>query len=128
MAKMMSRDSQIILNMLRVQDKINDVLFELDTEDKIENSKKVISIDVLNFYILKLVGLSKNFSGKTKKAIGIFNESKTILIQKSVQSCFPLVSDSEVISYARSLADDASKAELKARYEVCIKESENYNA
>ena len=47
MAKMMSKDSQIILNMLRIQDDIQDIL-NSDDEDKIIEDKS--KINLLTFY------------------------------------------------------------------------------
>ena len=76
MAKMMSKDSQIILNMLRIQDDIQDIL-NSDDEDKIIEDKS--KINLLTFYIVKLYALRKNFSGKTKKAAEQEAAYKTIL-------------------------------------------------
>ena len=50
MAKSMSKDSQIILNMMRTQNAINDVLGDVDKDSEIVNDKA--KIDLLTFYQL----------------------------------------------------------------------------
>ena len=59
MAKSTPKDSQIILNMMKVQDAINKVIGESDDETI---AKKSASVDLLTYYIVKLFALRKNFS------------------------------------------------------------------
>ena len=125
MAKMMSKDSQIILNMLRIQDDIQDIL-NSDDEDKIIEDKS--KINLLTFYIVKLYALRKNFSGKTKKALSLFDDFKGKMLLNSLNYCYTMFSAKEIISFARELSDPAAHDELTSRYEVCIKESEKYSA
>lgn len=124
MAKSMSKDSQIILNMMRVQDSMNVILGDVGTDKEV--AKNQAKVDLLTFYILKLFGMRKNFSGKTKKALTIFNDFKGNTVASSLNYCYPTVSNLEIVRMARSLADDLSRDELTSRYEVCIQESQNY--
>ncbi len=124
MAKAMSKDSQIILNMMRVQDSMNAVLGNVGTEHEV--AKDQSKVDLLTFYILKLFGLRKNFSGKTKKAVTFFNDFKGDSVAKSLNVCYPTISNLEIVRMARSLADASARSALTARYELCIKESQNY--
>ena len=123
MAKSMSKDSQILLNMMRVQDSINVVLNKgADTELVKDKS----NIDLLTFYILKMFAMRKMFSGKTKKALSIFDDFEGTTISNSLNYCFPMVGDLEIVKVARGLSDVVAKDELSSRYEVCIKESLKY--
>lgn len=124
MAKMMSKDSQIILNMLRIQDCMSAILDKNDGENSL--TKDSSSIDLLTFYIVKLFALRKNFSGKTKKALTIFNDFKGNMVLSSLNYCYPMVSPAEIIAFAYQLSDEVARHELTERYEVCIKESEKY--
>lgn len=127
MAKSMSKDSQIILNMMRVQDSMNAVLGDIGTDKDV--AKNQAKVDLLTFYITKLYALRKNVSGKTKKALTTFtfNEFNANVIMSAVSYCYPMVSNLEIVKVARILADNAMRDELTARYDVCIKESPNYN-
>ena len=124
MAKSMSMDSQIILNMMRVQNSINEVLGDVGTEHEVAKDKS--KVDLLTFYIIKMFSLRKNFSGKTKKAVTFFNDFKGNMISNSLTFCYPMIGDIEIVRIARSMADDLAKDELISRYEICIKESQNY--
>lgn len=125
MAKSMSKDSQIILNMMRTQNAINDVLGDVDKDSEIVNDKA--KIDLLTFYILKMFALRKNVSGKTKKALTLFNDFKGAAILNSLSYCYPTISNLEILRIARSMADKLAKDELISRYELCIQESVNYS-
>lgn len=125
MAKSMSMDSQIILNMMRVQNSINDILGDVDNDHEVIKDKT--KVDLLTHYIIKMFALRKNFSGKTKKAISFFNDFKGNMIINSLNYCYPMIGDIEIVRIARSMADDLAKDELVSRYEVCIKESQNYD-
>lgn len=125
MAKSMSMDSQIILNMMRVQNSINDILGDVDNDHEVIKDKT--KVDLLTHYIIKMFALRKNFSGKTKKAISFFNDFKGNMIISSLNYCYPMIGDIEIVRIARSMADDLAKDELVSRYEVCIKESQNYD-
>ena len=48
----MSRDSQIILNIMRYQDKIDAVISSVDDESDVVNDKE--KVELLTFYILKI--------------------------------------------------------------------------
>ena len=72
--KTMSRDSQIILNIMRYQDKIDAVISSVDDESDVVNDKE--KVELLTFYILKIFAMRKNFSGKTKKALTCFDDTK----------------------------------------------------
>ena len=85
MAKSMSMDSQIILNMMRVQNSINDILGDVDNDHEVIKDKT--KVDLLTHYIIKMFALRKNFSGKTKKAISFFNDFKGNMIISSLNYC-----------------------------------------
>ena len=120
----MSKDSQIILNMMRTQDTMNNVLGDIGTEKEVaQNQAKV---DLLTFYILKMFGLRKKVSGKTKKALTIFDDYKGNAISNSLTYCYPTISNLEIVRIARSMADELSRDILLSHYEICIKESQNY--
>ncbi len=125
MAKSMSKDSQIILNMMKVQNSINSVLGDVDKDSEI--AKDTTKVELLTFYVLKMFALRKNVSGKTKKALGIFNDFKGATILNSLSFCYPMISDIEIVRVARSMADELARAELISRYDVCIKESQKYS-
>ena len=127
MVKSMSKDSQIILNMMRVQDSMNAVLGDVGTDKEV--AKNQAKVDLLTFYITKLYALRKAVSGKTKKALTTFNltEFDANIIMSAIFYCYPTVSNLEIVKVARVLADVAMRDELTARYDVCIKESPNYN-
>lgn len=125
MAKAMSKDSQILLNMMRVQDSMNAVLGDVGTDKEV--AKNQAKVDLLTFYILKLFAMRKNFSGKTKKAVTFFNDYKGHIISSSLNYCYPTVSNLEIVRVARSMADQLAREELINRYELCVKESPNYN-
>ena len=55
MAKAMSKDSQILLNMMRVQDSMNAVLGDVGTDKEV--AKNQAKVDLLTFYILKLFAM-----------------------------------------------------------------------
>lgn len=124
MAKTTPKDSQILLNMMRVQDAINKVLGDSDDESV---AKKSTSVDLLTHYIIKLFALRKNFSGKTKKAVTIFEDFKGASVLESMSYCYPTLSDREIVSFARELADENSRAALIERYNTCILDSEKYD-
>ena len=97
MAKSMSKDSQIILNMMRIQDSMNDILDSTDTDNELVQDKS--KIDLLTFYITKLYALRKAVSGKTKKALTTFNLSEfdANIIMSAISYCYPTVSNLEFI-------------------------------
>ena len=124
MAKMMSMDSQILLNTMRIQNSINDILDNANSDADIVKDEK--NVNLLSFYIIKMFSLRKNFSGKTKKTLSIYNDFKYDILSKSLVSCVPLISNIEIVDFARSLADSVAVEEIKARYDLCIKESQKY--
>lgn len=124
MAKSMSKDSQIILNMMKVQDNVNKILDASEDEDIVKDRTQ---IDLLTFYIVKMFSMRKNFSGKTKKAVSFFNDFKGDCVMKSLNYCYPMISGNEIIRIARNMSDTIARNELVERYGVCIKESENYS-
>lgn len=127
MAKSTPKDSQIILNMMKVQDAINKVIGESDDETI---AKKSASVDLLTYYIVKLFALRKNFSGKTKKdakIIAIFDDFKGACVLESMSFCYPTINDREIVSFARKLADEESRGYLIERYNICILDSEKYD-
>ena len=127
MAKSTPKDSQIILNMMKVQDAINKVIGESDDETI---AKKSASVDLLTYYIVKLFALRKNFSGKTKKdakIIAIFDDFKGACVLESMSFCYPTIDDREIVSFARKLADEESRGDLIERYNICILDSEKYD-
>jgi hypothetical protein len=127
MAKSTPKDSQIILNMMKVQDAINKVIGESDDETI---AKKSASVDLLTYYIVKLFALRKNFSGKTKKdakIIAIFDDFKGACVLESMSFCYPTINDREIVSFARKLADEESRGDLIERYNICILDSEKYD-
>lgn len=121
---MMSMDSQVLLNVMKVQNSINDILDNADSDEDVIKNKN--NVDLLTFYVVKLFAMRKNFSGKTKKALTIFNDFKHDVVMKSLVSCIPLISSMEIVNLARSLADPVAMDEIKSRYELCIKESQKY--
>lgn len=123
--KTMSRDSQIILNIMRYQDKIDAVIESADTESEVSNDKE--KVELLTFYILKIFAMRKNFSGKTKKALTCFDDEKASMILAGLNFCYPTYSDSEIVTLAMSLSDPAVRTELSKQYELCIKESQKYH-
>lgn len=125
MAKMMSKDSQIILNMMKVQDCINSVLDSKSDENLIKDNK---SIDLLTYYIVKMYSMRKCFSGKTKKALTLFDDFKGKTVINSLTYCYPTISHSEIIETARYLADVSSRDAFSTQYAACIKESVKYEA
>lgn len=125
MAKSMSKDSQIILNMMRVQNSINSVLGDVDKDSEIIKDKT--KVELLTYYILKMFALRKNVSGKTKKALTMFNDFKGATILNSLSFCYPMISDIEIVRVARSMADEDARADLLSRYDICIKESQKYS-
>lgn len=124
MVKAVSKDSQIILNMMRVQDKMSDILES--KKEKKDLYKDASSIDLLTFYITKMFAMRKNFSGKTKKALTFFNEKRGAMVQSSLGYCYPMLSPQSIVDLATSMSDDNAYGELQKRYEVCIKESVKY--
>ena len=124
MAKSMSKDSQIILNMMRVQDKINKIFDAFEDEEIIKDREQV---DLLTLYIIKMFSMRKNFSGKTKKAISFFDDFKGNCVMQSLSFCYPTISGTEIIRIARNMSDELARNELTERYDTCIKESENYS-
>jgi hypothetical protein len=127
MAKSTPKDSQIILNMMKVQDAINKVIGESDDETI---AKKSASVDLLTYYIVKLFALRKNFSGKTKKdakMVAIFDDFKGACVLESMSFCYPTINDREIVSFARKLADEESRGDLIERYNICILDSEKYD-
>ena len=125
MAKSMSKDSQIILNMMKIQGTINSILGDVDKDS--ETAKDKSKVDLLTFYILKMFALRKNFSGKTKKALGFFDDFKGATVLNSLSFCYPTVSGLEIVRMARMMADIEAKDALMKRYDLCIKESEKYS-
>ena len=125
MAKAMSKDSQIILNMMRIQDSINDILNSTDNDNELVQDKS--KIDLLTFYIIKMFSMRKNFSGKTKKALGMFDEFKGNAIMGALTFCYPMIGAMDIIKTARELSDEVARDEFNSRYEVCIKESQAYD-
>lgn len=121
--KAMSKDSQIILNMYRIQDLINDIIDDKEDSEVAEDSTKV---SALSFYILKMYAMRKNFSGKTKKALSFFDDDVEKIIIKSMSFCYPMISDTEIVRVARGLADMDNRLTMAQQYELCIKESYKY--
>ena len=54
------------------------------------------------------------------------NENNYTILSKHLISCFPLMSDREIVLFAKNLCDDDANLELLKRYEVCITESLKY--
>ena len=126
MTKAMSKDSEIIVKMMQVQDKINEWV---DTyEDNQTDVKKEDICDILKFYVIQMFSLRKNMSGKSKKALTFFDDfvGKTVL--ESMNYCYPMISDNEIVSIAKALANTNSRDMLSTQYANCIKESPNYEA
>lgn len=123
--KTMSRDSQIILNIMRYQDKIDAVISSVDDESDVVNDKE--KVELLIFYILKIFAMRKNFSGKTKKALTCFDDTKGNMVLSGMNFCYPTYSDSEIVTFAMTLSDPAVRDELSKQYELCIKESLKYH-
>lgn len=120
MAKSMPFDSQIILNMLKIQDSINKILDEHLEEDILKDKSLV---DLLTFYIIKMFALRKRFSGKTKKALTFFDDRNGTIIINSLNYCYPMISDIEIVNMATDMASGAAYEELKLRYENCVKDA-----
>lgn len=120
MAKSMPFDSQIILNMLKIQDSINKILDEHLEEDILKDKSLV---DLLTFYIIKMFALRKRFSGKTKKALTFFDDRNGTIIINSLNYCYPMISDTEIVNMATDMASGAAYEELKLRYENCVKDA-----
>ena len=125
MAKAMSKDSQIILNMMRIQDSMNDILDSTDTDNELVQDKS--KIDLLTFYIIKMFSMRKNFSGKTKKALSMFDDFKGNAVMNSLVFCYPMICAMDIVKIARELSDEVARDEFKTRYEICIKESMAYD-
>lgn len=128
MAKSTPKDSQILLNIMRVQDAINKVIGESDDETI---AKKSTSVDLLTYYIVKMFALRKYLSGKTKKdakIMAIFDEGKGAIVLESMSFCYPTLSDKEIVSFARKLADEESRVDLIERYNICILDSEKHDS
>ena len=125
MAKSMSKDSQIILSMMRIQDSINAVLDKADNDNELIKDKA--NVELLTYYVLKMFAMRKQFSGKTKKTLTIFSDFKGRMISDSLTYCYPMIGDMEIVKVARELSDVVARDELNSRYDVCIKESLKYD-
>lgn len=124
MAKTMSKDSQILLNILGIQEKMDNIFGKYEEISDVSKEEKDVSL--LSFYIIKLFMLRKFFSGKTKKALHIFDDFTYDLFSRHLASCYPLMSDKEIVNFARALCDDDARLEINDRYVVCIADSEKY--
>ena len=120
MAKDKAKDCQILIKMMQVQDRINDINDNDDEENVISQENKEA---LYTYYILNLYGLRKNLSGKTKKSIIIFNDKVADILNKSMTCCYPTLSYETIEKYALQLANKKAKELLKQQYEVCIKEA-----
>lgn len=124
MAKEMSKDSQILLNMMKVQSKMVDVFDSFD--DKKDLIKDENSVNLLTYFLIRLFSMRKNFSGKTKKAIGHFDDEEYNLITRHLVSCFPLISNSEIVDYAEYMCSSEVHESLLEHYGKCVKQSLKY--
>ena len=124
MAKEMSKDSQILINMMMVQKDMNAIIDKYETVDLVAEDKD--SVNLLAYYIIRLFSMRKNFSGKTKKELHFFNENNYTILSKHLISCFPLMSDKEIVLFAKNLCDDDANIDLLERYKLCIAESLKY--
>lgn len=120
MAKDKAKDCQILIKMMQVQDRINDINDNDDEENVISQENKEA---LYTYYILNLYGLRKNLSGKTKKSIIIFNDKLADILNKSMTCCYPTLSYETIEKYALQLANKKARELLKQQYEVCIKEA-----
>ena len=124
MAKEPSKDSQILINMMMIQKDMNSLIDKYETVDLAAKDKDTVNL--LSYYIIKLFSMRKNFSGKTKKELPLFNENSYGILSKHMISCFPLLSDKEIVMFAKSLCDDDANISIMKRYEICITESLKY--
>ena len=124
MAKEPSKDSQILINMMMVQKDMNTLIDKYDTVDLVAENKD--SVNLFAYYIIKMFSMRKNFSGKTKKELHFFDENSYGILSKHLISCFPLMSDVEIVMFAKTICDEVAHAEIMTRYEACIKESLKY--
>lgn len=123
MAKTMEHDGQILLNIMMVQEKMRELIDSFDSNVGLIADKPTINL--LTYYIIRLFSLRKNFSTKTKKDLNIFDDDKYALISKHMISCFPLISDAEILDLAYDLSDLDAIQRVADRYAICINVSNN---
>lgn len=127
MKKSLPTDAQVILVVMRIQEKIAEIVGKDEREDEkiAENAK---SVDLLTLYIVQISQLMKGLSKKSKEVFTFVDTFKSKLVIDSLGTCFPMVSNYDVVSYARSLATDEASKLTKNQYETCVKKSDNYDA
>ena len=121
MAKSMSMDGQILMNVMKIQEEMTKIIDSKSVEDIVKDKH---SINELSYYIVRLYSLRKQFSGKTKKALDFFSDFKYDLFMKHMDNCYPMVSNADIVDFAISLSDEVARAAVDGQYGLCIKESE----
>lgn len=121
MAKSMSMDGQILMNVMKIQEEMTKIIDSKSAEDIVKDKH---SINELSYYIVRLYSLRKQFSGKTKKALDFFSDFKYDLFTKHMVNCYPMVSNADIVDFAITLSDEVARASVDGQYGICIKESE----
>lgn len=127
MKKTLPTDAQIILVIMRTQEKIAEIVGKDDKVDE-KTSENAKSVDLLTLYIVQISQLLKGLSKKSKEVFTFVDTFKSKLVVDSLGTCFPMVSAYDIVTYARSLATDEASKLTKNQYEVCIKKADNYDA
>lgn len=126
MAKELPRDSQILLNMLKLQRDMQAIFEDFDEYEEVAEDRK--SFDLLYFYAIKMINLTKGLHNKTKKeSLEFFDDFKNKMLLADLAVCYPTVSKTDLVKYFYKLCDESSISDVLARYEYCISTSKNYN-
>lgn len=125
MKKTLPTDAQVILVMMQIQNKIAEILGTDEKEDeKISQDSK--NVDLLTYYIVKMVMLLKGLTKKSRESFTFIDTFKCKVVADSLGTCFPMISNYEIVSFARTLATDEACAVLKKQYGLCISKSDKY--
>ena len=127
MKKSLPTDAQVILVIMRTQEKIAEILgTDTEKDEKVAEDERLV--DLLTLYIIQISMLLKGLSKKSKEVFTFVDAFKSKLVLDSLGTCFPMVGSYDIVTYARSLATDVACQTTKNQYEVCIKKSDNYDA
>lgn len=125
MAKTPVQDSQILLNILKVQQEINE---SIENEGGVGCAAKDQTVyETTVFKLIKIESLSTNLSNATKKELEFLKSMKPVkTIVESLKTCYPTLAPRTVMEYAEEMSSEDKMSAIRLRYKECIEESDRY--
>lgn len=114
MNKTTSTDLQILHNILKLQRNIEVILEKYEHAAELEVSE---DFDLLEYYTIRMISITKNITNKTKKMTLTFMEpeiNKTLI--QGLTLCYPIIAKRELIKYAIRISSETAIWEIK---QVC---------